>query len=140
MAKHGFGKFLLVTSTVAAAAIGAYYYLQSKDETSDGDLSDDDYDDDFDDFDNSTDTAAVKSHNRTYVDLKKEAGSEKGEFKEGIHASAAKTDDKIVGDTKNSAEDTAGPAADDIQNTADKLSDEIEDFFDDEKDDNDSKS
>ena len=101
MAKNGFGKFLLVTGTVAAAAIGAYYYLQSRDESTD-DSGDDDYDDDFDDFDSNAD-AEPKTHGRTYVDLKNDGSDDADGFKEGLSAAAAKSDDKIVGSSTPSA-------------------------------------
>lgn len=145
MAKHGFGKFLLVTGTVAAAAIGAYYYLQSKDEADDGDSCDDGFDDDLDDFDETDDTVS-RPHNRTYVDLKNEAAEKAGEFKEGINAAAAKVNDKIVGEkakydkegaeaVKKDIKDGVKSAVNTVKDDAGKVSDEIEDFFDDEDDD-----
>ena len=142
MAKHSFGKFLFVTSTIAAAAIGAYYYLQSKDEASDDDFGSDDFDDDLEDFDE-TDNTEHKTHNRTYVDLKNEAGEKAGEFKEGLGAAAAKVNDKIVGEKEKceqegpdavakDAADAVKKAADKAEDTAAKASGEIENFFDDE--------
>ena len=150
MAKHSFGKFLLVTSTIAAAAVGAYYYLQSKDETSDDDFGDDDFDDDLEDLDE-TNSADHKSHNRTYVDLKNEAIKKAGEFKEGLGAAAAKVSDKIVGEkekydregidaVKKDVTDAVKSTAGKVEKKAEKAGGEIENFFDDEPENNDSKS
>lgn len=69
MAKK-FGKFLLFSAAVGAAAAGVYYYLQNK-SADDFDFDDEDLDD-LEDTD-SKDCAPKESGERSYVDLNPEA-------------------------------------------------------------------
>ncbi len=122
MAKK-FGKFLMVTAVLGAAAAGAYYYLQGRDRSVDDDFEDDD----FDNFDDDLDDEAPKETDRNYVDL----GLEKaGEFKEGLDAAKAEATDKVVGAVK----ETAGKAADTVKKAADTAEVKVEEFFDDDHD------
>ena len=69
MAKK-FGKFLMVTAAVGAAAAGAYYYLQGKGKAVKQIF---DEDDDFDDFSEDLDE---ETEERSYVTLTPEKVSE----------------------------------------------------------------
>ena len=124
MAKK-FGKFLMVTAVLGAAAAGAYYYLQNRDRLTDEDF---DEDDDLDDFDDDLDDETSKETDRNYVDLDLEKAEE---FKEGLKAATAEATDKVVGAVKETAEKTA----DTVKKAANKTEVKVEEFFDD--DDND---
>lgn len=65
MAKK-FGKFLLFSAAVGAAAAGVYYYLQNKN-TDDFDFDDEELDDEKDT--DSQDCGAKDAEERSYVDL-----------------------------------------------------------------------
>ena len=123
MAKK-FGKFLMVTAALGAAAAGAYYYLQSKDRLAEEDF---DEDDDLGDFDDDLDDETPKEADRNYVDLDLEKAEE---FKEGLEAATAEATDKVVGAVKETAEKTA----DSVKKAADKAEVTVEEFFDDDHD------
>lgn len=119
------GKFFMATAALGAIAAGTYYFLQKKDASSVCDFDDED---DFDEFDEDLDDEDADSKteaDRKYVDLDlakaADAAEEKAEeFKEGLDATKADAEDKIVG----AVEDTAKA----VSNAETK----VEEFFDDE--------
>ena len=96
MAKK-FGKFLLFTAAIGAAAAGTYYYLQNKNQKPVGE--DDEYDD-LDDFDSDFDEDDEEE--RSYVSLNLEDNKDKVEefFNDDSEA-----DDKKASENKKSGED-----------------------------------
>ena len=75
--KNGFGKFVLFTAAVGAAAAGAYYYLTKRED----ELSDD-FDDEFDDFDDFEDeeiSSDTKMSSRKYVDITEGKSADKSD-------------------------------------------------------------
>ena len=118
MAKK-FGKILMVTTALGAAAAGAYYYLKGKDRFADDDFDDDD---DFDNFDDDLEEGeTAKEADRNYVDLDLEKAED---FKEGLNAAKAEATDKVVGAVQETA--------DKAKETADKAEVKVEEFFDDD--------
>lgn len=125
MAKK-FGKFVMTTAAIGALVAGACYYLKKKDSL------DDDYfdeEDDYDDFDEDLDeegTDKKAEADRKYVDLDltkaADAVSEKADdFKEGLDAVKAESEDKIVGAVESAAKA--------VNNAETK----VEEFFNDEE-------
>ena len=131
MAKK-FGKFLMATAALGAAAAGAYYYLQGKNRFADESFDDDD---DFDNFDDDLEEDETsKEADRSYVDLDLEKAEE---FKEGLKAATAEASDKVVGAVKDTAEkaaDTVKEAAGTVKKAADQAEVKVEEFFDDDSD------
>lgn len=79
MAKK-FGKFLLFTAAIGAAAAGTYYYLQNKNvKSQDEDDDFDDFDDLDEDFDEDDEDGETDSQERSYVSLDFDGSKEKVE-------------------------------------------------------------
>lgn len=107
MAKK-FGKIMLVTAAIGAAAVAAYHYLQKKD-TADTAPEDEDYDDFSEDLDDASDS----SH--TYVYLTPEARDEGKAEKE-----------------ESEKKDGFTPLTETVAQTTEKAEETVEEFFDEE--------
>ena len=105
MAKK-FGKIMLVTAAIGAAAVAAYHYLQKKDAA---DTAPED--EDYDDFSENLDEASDSSHG--YVSLTPEAGTE--------NETEKKDTEKKDGFT---------PLTETVAQTAEKAEETVEEFFD----------
>lgn len=124
MAKKKFGKFLLFSAAIGAAAAGAYYYLQNKDSVSGNELEEDD---DFDDFSEDLDGEDSDSAERSYVSL---------DF-DSTNASDGEqpSDEKVSEEETASEPDTAKEALSSLEKAAESANTEVEEFFDEDEED-----
>ena len=94
MAKK-FGKFLLFTAAVGAAATAAYYFMQKKDISLTGlTEEDDDYDDFYEDLDDLDNTRSYVSLNRDTTPVVEEDENETGD--EGFFTPLAEQVSEVI--------------------------------------------
>ena len=110
--KNSFGKFVLFTAAVGAAAAGAYYYLTKREDELADDFGDEDFDD-FDDFEDDEAASDSRMSSRKYVDI-----------------TEGKTADKKEDAADTAAADTSGDV--DEEEEEEDTPDKSEEFFDDE--------